>query len=348
MVLKSIGLAVTTIPVAMFSERYGARRWPLIFGICLLIGAMIMMMEARVFWLMGIARGLQGFASTFVWVCAMALLCDTIPEKDFGKYMGLAMSGVSVGFLAGPPIGGVLYQRFGIRGACIFAIGGALLDLIGWILVIERRDAIKYGFDPQGVQDNSSRASVVSGTDSEKASREAASPAEAEGSTETPVEPTTSPPLSEDTIVARDPPPKKNLSFFTVVMSMCKSPRAWTPIVCIFIDGVLVTVFESALPVYMNQVWGFNSEKVGLVFVAAVVPSFVANPITGTLGDKLGVAPVLLAGVLLGIPFWIALTFKILPLFIVSYAVQFFFINGSFAPLTAELARESMSMEGVG
>lgn len=38
-----------------------------------------------------------------------------------------------------------------------------------------------------------------------------------------------------------------------------------------------MTALEPALPVHMNQIWGFNAEKVGLVFIAAVVPSFVST-----------------------------------------------------------------------
>lgn len=58
----------------MFSERYSARQYPLVSGIIILIGSQIMLMEAPVYWLMCLARVLQGIGSTMVWVVGMALL----------------------------------------------------------------------------------------------------------------------------------------------------------------------------------------------------------------------------------------------------------------------------------
>ena len=47
-----------------------------------------------------------------------------------------------------PPVGGILFNRFGIRGPCIFGIMVILVDLIGRLLLIERREALALGFDP--------------------------------------------------------------------------------------------------------------------------------------------------------------------------------------------------------
>ena len=66
------GLA--TIPVAMFSERYNARQWPLIIGIVTLAGSQVMFMEAPNYPVMCIARVIQGVGSSMVWVVGLALL----------------------------------------------------------------------------------------------------------------------------------------------------------------------------------------------------------------------------------------------------------------------------------
>jgi hypothetical protein len=50
--------------------------------------------------------------------------------------------------LVGPPVGGALFNRFGIRGPCIFGIMVISVDLIGRLLLIERREALALGFDP--------------------------------------------------------------------------------------------------------------------------------------------------------------------------------------------------------
>jgi len=50
--------------------------------------------------------------------------------------------------LIGPPVGGALYGRFGIRGPCAFSIVVIFVDLIGRNMVIERKEALTWGFDP--------------------------------------------------------------------------------------------------------------------------------------------------------------------------------------------------------
>ena len=80
-------------------------------------------------------------------------------------YLGLAMSGLPLGYasgilipvivlifnnslLIGPPVGGALFDRFGILGPCLFGIAMVSIDLFGRLLVIERREALGWGYEP--------------------------------------------------------------------------------------------------------------------------------------------------------------------------------------------------------
>jgi Major Facilitator Superfamily len=105
-------------------------------------------MLAPFYWLMALARIIQGVSSTFVWTVGLALLCDTTPEARVGQQLGLAMAGLSAGVVLAPPIGGALYQRLGFNAPFIFSIGIVLLDLAGRLLVIERKHALPWGVDP--------------------------------------------------------------------------------------------------------------------------------------------------------------------------------------------------------
>jgi predicted MFS family arabinose efflux permease len=58
----------------MFSERYSARRWPLIVGFVMLIASQIMFMEAPNYAVMCVARVLQGISSSIVWIVGLALM----------------------------------------------------------------------------------------------------------------------------------------------------------------------------------------------------------------------------------------------------------------------------------
>jgi len=50
--------------------------------------------------------------------------------------------------LLGPVIGGALFDAFGFRAPFIFGVIAAVLDLVGRLLILERREALEWGHDP--------------------------------------------------------------------------------------------------------------------------------------------------------------------------------------------------------
>lgn len=65
---------LATLPIAIFSEHYNARKYPLLFGQFFLAASQVMLMEVPTYWLMVIARVIQGISSSVVWVVGLALL----------------------------------------------------------------------------------------------------------------------------------------------------------------------------------------------------------------------------------------------------------------------------------
>ena len=93
-----------TLPIAAFSEKYHNRKYPLISGQVILIASQIMLMEAPTYWVMVIARIVQGISSSMIWVVGLALMyvcsfffhllslirscggrCDTTPKQVVGS-----------------------------------------------------------------------------------------------------------------------------------------------------------------------------------------------------------------------------------------------------------------------
>ncbi|KAJ4485521.1 MFS general substrate transporter [Lentinula aciculospora] len=343
--VRTIWLAAT-IPVAMFSERYGARKAPLVIGILILIGAQVMLMEAPFYWLMCLARILQGVGSTMVWVVGLALLCDMTPTKLIGRQLGLAMTGVSIGLLVGPPVGGALYSRFGFRGPIIFGIISAVLDLVGRLLVVEPKEARRWEQQslhipdlPElpmhgSLQSPNSPISAISPIFTKKDSMMKAGDGnkhqeKASGSTES--------------------PGSRPRSLFSVLALFVKSPRAITVTFLTFVFGILYTCVEPTLPLHMQSVWGWDSSKVGLLFLAAVVPSLFSGPVTGIIADKYGTAWITLLSFICSLPWWGLMVIDNLPLFIASFALSSFFLSGAIqSSLVAELAAVSRNIDGVG
>ncbi|KAF9072699.1 major facilitator superfamily domain-containing protein [Rhodocollybia butyracea] len=340
----SAGLAVSTIPVAILSERHDTRRAPLLLGILVLIGSQIMLMEAPVYWLLCLARILQGIGSTMVWVVGLALLCDTTPKNLIGRQLGLSMTGMSIGQVNRPPVGGALYSRFGFRGPCIFGIITAVLDFVGRLVVIERKEALYWGHDTLAVPE-SAEPDVF----------------------EPPVNVSSNPVLNsneKNDVMSDDPSQSSNttnpsISLLAVILELAKSSRAITATLLTFIYAVLYTCIEPTLPLRMQASWGFDSSKVGLVFLAAVIPTFIvtvmlmrcllAGPVSGLIADRYGTSWITVISFVCSLPWWGLLIINgNLPLFIASFALSNFCLSGAISPLMAELAAVSRNIDGVG
>lgn len=64
--------------------------------------------------------------------------------------------------------------------------------------------------------------------------------------------------------------------------------RLLASLVLAFANGVITSVFEPTLPVRLSTEWGYNSGQIGLVFIAQIVPTFIATPLCGIVSDKFG------------------------------------------------------------
>ncbi|RDB29583.1 putative MFS-type transporter C18.02 [Hypsizygus marmoreus] len=339
----SAGLVVATIPIAMFSERYNARRWPLIIGLLILVGSQIMLMEAPIYAVMCIARILQGVGSSMVWVVGLAFLCDSTPEQFVGRQLGLAMAGLSIGVVIGPPVGGALYSRFGFRGPFIFGLGATVIDLLARIVAIERNEALRWGLDPWRLAPMALATGDAEAAQGEK-STEAAKEPSSEKKSE--VNLSASPITGEASVVQEK---RKPLSLLAVIIKLSKSPRAVVASIITLLYGIIYTSQEPAIPLHLQSVWGFNSEKVGLVFLAAVVPTIFSSSLSGWYADHKGPEWLVFGCTLLALPWWVVVIIRgPVALFIVAFAIEMFFTSGILSPLTAELAAVSRGIEGVG
>ncbi|KAF9001639.1 MFS general substrate transporter [Hymenopellis radicata] len=138
-------------------------------------------------------------------------------------------------------------------------------------------------------------------------------------------------------------------SFARVLITLGRSPRA---VVAGFIGmayGLLTGLQDTIISLHLNKIWGLKSSKIGLIMLAAVIPTILAPPIFGWLSDRHGTAWIMLLGILFTIPWCGAMIVeKTLGLFIASYALQSFFMSSVVSPLSAELAAVGRSIEGIG
>ncbi|KAJ8483138.1 hypothetical protein ONZ45_g14702 [Pleurotus djamor] len=136
----SLGLVACTLPLAIFSKRFNSGKWPFVVGLLVLVASQILFWVSSSYVAMIVARIIQGIGSALVWIIGLALVCDYSPPEVVGRQLGVAMSGLASGSVLGPPLGSLLYDRFGMVGPLTFGASVVGLDLIGRLLIIERHE----------------------------------------------------------------------------------------------------------------------------------------------------------------------------------------------------------------
>ncbi|KAI0367508.1 MFS general substrate transporter [Pilatotrama ljubarskyi] len=365
-----------TPPIAFLSEMYKNRKVPLLLGQAALIGSQVLLMEAPAFWVMVLARIAQGISACVIWVVGLALICDTVPEKIVGseytssfrpacakrprrsEQLGLAMMGMSLGFLIGPPVSGALDERFGFRGPFIFGIIVTGIELIGRLLIIERKEAIRHdaSFTTLVGRRNNSSPTLAYGTTAQDEKRDQpveASAREARGEGAETTEATGRAPSRGGTETEtqeqggeQDP---VQLSIPRLLFKLVRSPRALSAIYLTLSFGIMLTSLEPVLPLYLQETFGLDVSKIGLVYIVAVVPSFVSSPLSGWYADRGGTTTSTIVCLLGSLPFWFLIFIRVnLAYFLVMFGFLNLFATGTISPVTAEFASVTRSLEGVG
>ena len=122
----AVALLAATFPVALLTDRYG-RRAPMLWGLAGLGITTLVFAVSKQFWLLVLARFLQGAAGSATWLPGMALLADHFPSASRGRAMGTAFAAANLGVLIGPPLSGFLDQHLGPTSP--FLLGAALVAL---------------------------------------------------------------------------------------------------------------------------------------------------------------------------------------------------------------------------
>ncbi|MCC7415701.1 MAG: MFS transporter [Acidobacteria bacterium] len=127
-------LLVVSIPMGTMSDRIG-RKGPMLAGLVALAAATLLFAFAdSLRWLFA-ARLVQGGADAVTWVVGFALLADLYGRDERGAVMGMVMSGATFAFMAGPTLGGWLYERGGVElpFLAVAALAGFCLAAFAWV-----------------------------------------------------------------------------------------------------------------------------------------------------------------------------------------------------------------------
>lgn len=308
--LFAVGLLVGSPILGYLTDRMKYRQWPMVAGIAGLLGATLLFLFATAYWELLLARFLQGFSDACVWTLGMCLIADTFPIEELGTQMGRVLLFHSVGLVAGSPIGGALYKKSGYKAPFILCIVLAGVDLILRVFLVERRNRPAEWF-----QEDMNAPTVVPSTM-----------------------------VNNDEGAKEEADQEKKSKSHVTVFQLLRQHRLLAGMLLAFANGCVYNVFEPTLTVRLSTEWGYDSSQIGLIFLAQVIPTFIATPISGIISDKYGPKVVCFTNLLIcaitmfliGIPNS-KTAGGIVPL-IVIFAIQGFTAFAFITPVLSEMA----------
>ncbi|KAG9188041.1 hypothetical protein G6011_01964 [Alternaria panax] len=325
------------------ADRGSSRRFPLLLGLSVLLGATIMLNFGNSTGVLVVGRVLQGASAAVVWVVGLALLADTVPQERLATATGWLTIGMSLGMLISPLLGGIVYDKAGynaVFGMCYAFVG---LDVVLRLLFVEKKVAARWDSKSIG------RSSLSDNTYSEK--------------TATPIVVSTaqdpSPDASKTAIQQEalsieaqlnNPPRRRLRDRLPPVLSLLYSRRLLASLFCALIQAVLLTAFDSVLTIHAANTFDWNSTGAALLFLPIVIPSLL-SPLWGWLSDRYGGRYVVVVGFLCGCPPLVCLRFvdenttedKVL--ICALLAVTGLFVGMTFAPVMAEISAVAEAKE---
>jgi MFS family permease len=248
--------------VGYLADRSESRRWPLLIGLVALGAATALLCVGTSIGLWIAGRLFQGAAAAVVWSVGLALMVDTVGKEDLGQAIGYVSMGISVGTLAGPLLGGVLYQNGGYYAVFGLAFGLIGVDIFLRVILIERRHAIKWLAPEQ-------RPSFANGQQTTEKERKETRSSSASN-------------ISDTDTTSKSPPSRSALHR---VGTLLRSPRLIVSLWGYFIISLVLTSFDSVLPLYVQETFDWKQTGQGLIFIPLMVPH-VLDPVTGYVIDK--------------------------------------------------------------
>jgi MFS family permease len=251
--------------------------------------------------LLVLGRALQGISAAVVWTVGLALLADTVDKEEIGQTMGYVFAAMSVGVLLGPLLGGIVFDKGGYNEVYAMAYVLIGVDIALRFMMIEKKVAKRWikvdvglkrhdqapnqdAKDTEGVQVRESQA--TNRPDTQDAILSAPHP--------------THPAIEELPVhvgtASRYPP----------VVTLLKSRRLLCALLCCLITGILLTSFDSVVPIYVRDTFDWNSTGAGLIFLPLVLPSLL-SPLIGKAIDRYGGRWFAVSGFLAFAPFEILL-----------------------------------------
>ena len=301
-------LLVTAPFCGWLADRWSNRRMPLLLGLLALGASTILLTVGNSIGILIVGRVLQGMSAAVVWVVGLALLVDTVGGDEIGQVMGYVGLSMSLAILVAPLLGGLVFETAGYYSVFAMAFGLIFLDIILRLVMVEKKVAVKWlpaeeVFERKSnppPENRQSAATIELEDQSRSKTRDVSGGLDQTSSADAGI---TDIPFTETPAV---PIRGKYASRLPPVITLLASRRLLSALWACLIQASLLTAFDSILPLYVKNTFGWNSIGAGVIFLPLVIASFI-GPVIGWLSDKHGPRWYATAGFVTSCPFLILL-----------------------------------------
>ncbi|KAI9594177.1 major facilitator superfamily domain-containing protein [Syncephalis fuscata] len=278
----AIGILIATPVFGILSDKYNTRRRPMMVALLCCAVATFSFAFATTFWQLLVARIMQGVAGGASWTISLSMIADAFPPNKLGVAMGSVLVWNSFGFLAGPAIGGFLFEYGGYKMPFIFLLANEVTLLEHDEGFTPSAGSVFYESENPRPLSRTSDTYVTPLTDPEDDDGLARGYWEAESEFA----------LSRISLNSHGHSP---LTFFTLI---CDKPII-VNCITIMVASSVFSGIEPTLPLHLIDRFELDPSLIGLSFMAIVLPHMIATPMIGWLCDRVSCKSVAAIGLLL-------------------------------------------------
>ncbi len=250
-----------------------------VFGLGSLVAAL-----SRQLWLLDVARVVQGIGGAAAMANNQGIITEVFPENERGRALGISGVFAALGTTLGPPIGGLIVTKLHWSYIFLINVPVALLAFVAGLALLPKgqKKSQKLDLLGAGVMAAGVVLFFVVLFQGEKIGF--AKPLTLLGLA-----------LSVGLLVLfvllekRSAQPLLDLSLF-------KNPMFTISVFCVLILFVVSGGVSILMPVYLEDLRQFSAAQSGLILMALPIAMGLLSPVSGTLSDKIGPAPLTVAG----------------------------------------------------
>ena len=306
--------------IGWLADRSSSRQVPFLLGLLLAFAATLLYTFGKNPATLVAGRCIQGFSVATVFTVGLAQLVDSVEREELGQWIGFVLSGMNMGVMISPFLGGLVYDKAGYYPVCAMGLSVIAFNFLLRLLVVDREKARRYSGTSPPEQSSSTgygtfgEHSTATGQriDQDEISQYPNNEGNHDYSGFKHDSDMKARAREEDNLLPHrraTTPPSNGASettfsltkYFPTIGLLLRSPKIWTALYGALLHLSIITAFDGVLPLFAKETFGWSSMDIGLIFLAITLPSLLGG-VFGMLSDRFGPRLLTLAGFAVSVP----------------------------------------------